>query len=123
VAAGAYDVVLSEALLPAAGDAVTLPALRGPTGLWLVAGQASLGGQALAPDGVAVVRPGAGATLTSAGGGARVLALAVLPSGAAGAAGQLPRTGGGDTALLLVVGLGLALAVGGLAVGQRRPHP
>jgi hypothetical protein len=74
LAGGAYDVVLSEARLPMAGDAVALPARSGPVGLWLVEGQVSLGGQVLAPGGVAVLRPGAAATLTSAGGGARVLA-------------------------------------------------
>jgi hypothetical protein len=92
-------------------------------GLWLVAGQASPGGQGLAPDGVAVLRPGASATLTCAGGGARLLALAVLPSSASGAAVQLPRTGSAGTALLVLPALGLAVAAaGGIAHGRRRPR-
>jgi hypothetical protein len=87
--AGVYDVVLSEARLPAAGDTVTLPVRGGPTGLWLVEGQATIGGQALAADGAVLVRPGTPATLSTDVGGARVLALTLSPEGPA----QLPRTG------------------------------
>jgi hypothetical protein len=103
-----------EHLLAAAPDvAAPLAARTGPAGVWLVDGQASLGGQALVPDGVTVVRPGASATLTSAGGGARVLALAVLPSGAA----QLPRTGAASAALPLALGAGMVLGC------RRMAHP
>ena len=93
VAAGPYDMVLSEVRLPAAGDAVTLSAQNGPAGLWLGEGQASLSGQALRADGATLVRPGTATTLTSAAGGARVIMLAALPAGAASTPGLLPRTG------------------------------
>jgi LPXTG-motif cell wall-anchored protein len=124
VAAGTYDVLLTEARLPAAGDTATLPVQNGPAGLVLIEGQATLGGRALPAEGVVVLRAGEAAALTSAAGGARVLALALVPASAP-APTQLPRTGSPGPALPLALGAALA-GLGWLArrrARSSRRHP
>jgi LPXTG-motif cell wall-anchored protein len=118
--AGVYDVVLAEARLPAAGDAVAPPAQAGPVALWLLEGQASVAGQALPASGTLLLAAGRNGAIANTGSaGARVLTLTLSPAAPAPAApAQLPRTGSLDRSVLVVVGLGLA-AVGWLA-GRKR---
>jgi len=92
VAGGPHDLILSEIWLGQPGDEAGPLALRGPVGVTLVDGQASLGGQELGAENVVIQRPGDAARIRNTGAGpARLLALAVVPIAAAPAPVQLPR--------------------------------
>ena len=116
--AGAYDLVLSEVLLPAAGAAAGPLARPGPVGVTVVAGDVWFGGQPVPTEDVVVQSPGDTRAFANAGPGpARLLVLAVTPAGAGPA--QLPRTG--VPAPLLPLALAATAAGrGGVGLGLRR---
>ncbi len=120
-APGPYDLVLSEVRLERPGDAVAALGQGGPTGVAVLEGQVSLGGQALTAEGTVLQQPGDTGAFTNTGAGtARLLALQVRASSTAPG---LPNTGAGGGARAPLAWLALAvlatvLLVGGL--GLRR---
>lgn len=126
-APGPYDLVLSETRLQNPGDTVAALGKGGPTGVAVLEGQVSLGGQVLKAEGTTLQQPGDAGTFTNTGTGpARLLTLQVR---SAGAAPGLPNTGagGGRAGAAVPVASGLAglgtaalVACGWLAL-RRRP--
>lgn len=105
---GPYDLVLSEVRLPNPGDTVAALGKDGPTGVAVLAGQVSLGGQVLKAEGTALQQPGDAGVFTNTGTGpARLLTLQVR---SAVAAPGLPNTGagGGQVEAAVLMGFGLA---------------
>jgi hypothetical protein len=92
---GPHDLTLTEIRLEQPGDEAGPLAQRGPVGVTMIEGQASLGEQALAAEGMVIQRPRDAARLRNTGSGpARLLALAVVPAGPAPAPApvQLPTS-------------------------------
>jgi quercetin dioxygenase-like cupin family protein len=120
-APGPYDLILSEVRLERPGDTVAALAQGGPTGVAVLEGQVSFGGQTLKVEGTALQQPGDTGAFTNSGTGpARLLTLQVRASSAAPC---LPNTGGGGgarspLAWLALAALATALLAGGL--GLRR---
>jgi hypothetical protein len=115
---GVYDQVLSEIRLPRPGDATGPLAQRWPVGIAIVEGQVSMGGRALAPEAVAIQRPDSREAFVNVGAGpARLLALSVMPAGAAPT--QLPHTGGMAPVLRdMLVASAAGLVILGLVLGR-----
>jgi quercetin dioxygenase-like cupin family protein len=116
-APGPYDLILSEVRLERPGDTIAALGQGGPTGVAVLEGQVSLGGQTLTTEGTVLQQPGDSGTFTNSGTGtARLLALQVR---AASAAPGLPNTGAGGGAPAPLTWLALAalatlLLAGGL---------
>ena len=118
-APGPYDLILSEVRLERPGDVVAALGRGGPTGVAVLEGQVSLGGQTLTAEGTVLHQPGDTGAFTNSGPGtARLLALQVR---AASTAPGLPNTGAGGGARAPLAWLALAalatlLLAGGLAL-------
>ena len=119
VAAGPYELVLSEIRLARPGDAIGPLARTGVVGVTVVDGAARFGGQPIPADGLVVQHPGDARTFTNVGPGpARLLALTVSRAGAV----QLPRTGGPAPVLPIALAAAAAGLVTLAAALRRESH-
>jgi hypothetical protein len=120
---GAWAEVLSEVRLAGPGDAVAGLSAHGPVGLVVLEGQVTVGGQVLQAEGAAVQPQGDPGPVADTGtGGARVLAIQVVPTGLAPG---LPNTGAGgahqpQAGLWLALLIALLTALVGLGTAAAR---